>query len=195
MMTNALLTEAIRKDWNAIKAFLPARTATYLRYDKGAKNAVAWNEGGKETKIPLPLQNNGWYVPENPFAIPNGKPSNRDDPDALYLGGHQNREFNGPLGRGYLWFDDLRRRDVSAYVWSNVSGVALITPSVNVPLDLTGPKALVQRAEQLENAAKELVARLGLLSGSEKHTRLIKPTLDEAAFLRELAGKIEAISK
>ena len=97
MMTNALLTEAIRKDWDAIKAFLPARTATYLRYDKGAKNAVAWNEGGKETKIPLPLQD-GWYVPENPFAIPNGKPSNRDDPDALYLVRHQLGNLTALLG-------------------------------------------------------------------------------------------------
>ena len=47
MMTHALLTEAIRKDWYVINAFLPARTATNIRYEKGAKKAMAWDEGGE----------------------------------------------------------------------------------------------------------------------------------------------------
>src|SRR3989338_4803868 len=79
MLTHKLLNEAIRTDWGAVKAFLPASVATSMRYDEGAKTAHAWDEGGQETKIDLPLQS-GWYVPDgNPFAIPNGKPSNFDD--------------------------------------------------------------------------------------------------------------------
>ena len=201
MMTHALLNEAIRKDWDAIKAFLPARTATYIRYEKGATNAVAWNEGGKETKIPLPLQD-GWYVPDgNLFRIPNGKPSVRDNPDALYLVRYQDREYGGPLGRGSGWSADGRGRDVVAYDYpSYASGLALVGHDVTVAAEKLvdiDPKALVQRAEQLENAANGLKARLGSTLNPavnpDMYAQMLKPILDEAAFLRELAGKIEAI--
>jgi hypothetical protein len=59
----------------------------------------------------------------------------------------------------------------------------------------TNPKTLMQRAEQLETAARELIERLGASIDQQTHTRLIKPILDEAAFLRDLAGNIEAIQK
>ncbi|MDO8554515.1 MAG: hypothetical protein Q7S22_06930, partial [Candidatus Micrarchaeota archaeon] len=36
MMTHAALNEAIRRDWKNVKEFLPARTATSIRYEKGA---------------------------------------------------------------------------------------------------------------------------------------------------------------
>src|SRR3989344_9605162 len=81
MLTHKLLDEAIRKDSQStnVLELLPARTATSIRYEKAATKAVAWNEGGKETKIDLPLEN-GWYVPDgNPFAIPNGESSNSND--------------------------------------------------------------------------------------------------------------------
>lgn len=200
MMVHALLSEAIRKDWDAIKGFLPARTATYTRYDNGATKAVAWDEGGKETKIDLPL-NHGWYVPDgNPFAIPNGKESNREDPVALYLYRYQDRSFNGPLGCGDYWSVGGGRRFVAGGDWSDVAGVALVgreatAPLVRVPREalvtVSDPKALLQRAEQLEGAAKELTERLGGVLNPEDYARLIKPTADEAAFLRELAGKIQ----
>jgi len=54
---------------------------------------------------------------------------------------------------------------------------------------------LLQRAEQLDAAAKELTERFGEIMTPESYARMIKPTVDEAAFVRELAGKIEAIQK
>ena len=207
MLTHALLNEAIRKDSQStnVLELLPARTATSIRYGRGAKTAQAWNEDEKETTIDLP-PNDGWYVPDgNPFAIPNGKKSNRDDPEALYLVRHQDREFVGPLGRGDGWYGYDWVRLVYAYdYWSYASGVALIgreaaAPLVVVPSEklanITDPKVLAQRTEQLETAAKELTERLGAVLSAEAYARLIKPILDEAAFLRELAGKIEAIQQ
>jgi|SRR5208283_3181163 len=208
MLTHPLLDKTIREDWENIKQFLPARTATSIRYERGAKTAKAWNEGGSETKIDLPLED-GWYVPDgNPFAIPNGKPSNRSDPAALYLVRHQDREFSGSLARDFVFFGfvdgDGRFVGASGY-WSGASGVALIggrgatAPLVEVPKEglakITDPKALVQRAEQLETAAKELKERLGATLHSGTYARLIKPILDEASFLRELVGKIEALQQ
>lgn len=103
MLTHKLLTEVIRTDWENVSGFLPARTATSIRYDKGATKAVAWDEGGKETKIDLPFED-GWYVSDgNPFAIPNGRESNKADPDALFLMRHRDKRFSGPLGRGVIW--------------------------------------------------------------------------------------------
>ncbi|MEW5996220.1 MAG: hypothetical protein AB1657_01345 [Candidatus Micrarchaeota archaeon] len=223
MLTHKLLTEAIRTDWENVRRFLPARTATSIRYGKGATEAVAWDEGGKETKIYLPFEN-GWYVPDgNPFAIPNGRKSNKADPDALFLVRRQDERFSGPLGRGDRWYDDLRRRNVYAYDvvgWSVDSGVALvgrdaIVAGDNAPIErsvvqsgaaaplvgvaqeklvnVADPKALLERASQLEAAAEELTEKLGGMLSSEAYARLIKPTVDEAAFLRELAGKIESI--
>ncbi|MFH1520629.1 MAG: hypothetical protein ABID61_03225 [Candidatus Micrarchaeota archaeon] len=202
MMIHAVLSEAIRTDWENVRGFLPARTATLLIYERGATKAKAHNEGEAEVSIDLPLKD-GWYVPDgNPFAIPNGKASNRDNPDALYLYRYQDRSFSGPLGRG-LGFNVDNRRDVNANVyWSNDSGVALIgreatAPRVGVPeeklVDVANPKTLVQRAELLETVAKGLTERLGAVLSVDAHASLIKPILDEAAFLRELAGKIESI--
>jgi hypothetical protein len=142
-------------------------------------------------------------VPDgNPFVIPNGRKSSRDDPDALYLVRSQNNDFSGSVGRGYDFYIDNRRLVLADGLWSGVSGVALIgreaiAPLVGVPreklVDVANPKTLVQRAELLESAAKELTERLDTLLTPEAFTRLIKPTLDEATFLRELAGKIESI--
>jgi len=241
MFTHRQLQEAIRNDSQSnILELLPARTATSIRYGRGAKTAQAWNEDGKETKIGLPLKD-GWYVPDgNPFAIPNGKKSNRDNHEALYLMRHQDREYNGLLGcgTGEVDFIGWERIVWAGNFWPDVSGVALIgrpeersslgasersslgdanvasdiapivrgveqsgaaTPLVIIPSEklskITDPKALAQRAEQLETAAKELTERLGAVLSAEAYARLIKPTLDEAAFLRELAGKIEAIQQ
>ena len=70
MMTHAVLNEAIRTDWENVRGFLPARTATLLIYKGGATKAKARNEGEAEVSIDLPLKD-GWYVPDgNPFAIP-----------------------------------------------------------------------------------------------------------------------------
>ncbi|MDO8553917.1 MAG: hypothetical protein Q7S22_03870 [Candidatus Micrarchaeota archaeon] len=126
MLTHAVLSEVIRTDWENVKGVLPARTATSIRYDKGATKAVAWDEGGRETKIHLPLQD-GWHISDgNPFAIPNGQRSNAQNPDALYLYRSQDRSFSGPVGRGGF-VGDYRGRVVDAVDgWSDVSGVALI---------------------------------------------------------------------
>jgi hypothetical protein len=191
MMVHSLLNEAIRTDFENIKGVLPARVGTCIRYDKGATTAIAWNEGGSEIKINLPFED-GWYVPDgNPFAIPNGKPSNRDNPDALHLWRYQDRKYAGPLGRGHYWCDgDTERRVHAEGIWSDAPGVALVAGTLP---DIADPKALVQRAEQLEAAAKGLAERLGTALDQEGHARFIRPILDEAAFLRELAGKLPPV--
>lgn len=203
MMTHTVLNEAIRTDWENVGVLLPARTATLLSYERGAIKAKAHNEGETEVSIDLPLKD-GWYVPDgNPFSIPNGRESKKNDPDALYLYRHQNRSFSGPVGRG-VYFGVVRRGVNAFYDLSGGSGVALIgreatAPLVGVPkeklIDVVDPKTSVQRAELLETVAKELTERLGTLLTPEAYARLIKPILDEAAFLRELAGKIESIQQ
>lgn len=204
MLTHKLLNEAIRKDWNNVEGLLPARTSTSLEYKAGATKAKSWDYGKKKVSIDLPLED-GWYVPDgNPFDIPNGRRSNPDDPDALYLIRNQKEAFAGPVGRGGGYFDGRRRGVFACGGWSDDSGVALIgreatTPLADVPeerlVEVADPKALVQRARLLEAAAKELTERLGGVLTPEAFARLIKPTSDEAAFLRELAGKIEAIQQ
>lgn len=201
MLAHKPLNEAIRTDWDNIRVFLPARTATSIRYEKGAGKAVAWNEGESEVSINLPLRD-GWYLPDgNPFAIPNGRESNPSNPDALHLWRYQDRRYNGPVGRGGFG----GRRGVGADGdWSDASGVALVgreatAPPAGIfgekPLDITDPKALLQRAQQLEAAAKGLVERLGAALSVDAHTQLIKPILVEAAFLRELAERWSTLSK
>jgi len=214
MLTSGQLAQAIRNEVKRqfarqepetnILDVLPARAATSMRYDKRATTAVICNEGGKEEKIDLPLED-GWRKSDgNPFGVPNGAPSTKNDPDALYLYRRQTYSFSGPVGFG-VWGDGNRRRGVDAYSnWSRGSGVALVgreatAPLVEVPKEalakITDPKALLQRAEQLEAAAKELTERFGEIMTPESYARMIKPIVDEAAFVRELAGKIEAIQK
>ena len=189
MMTHSLLTEVIRTDWESIKGFIPCRTATYVGYKAGARTARAWNEGEDPIGIDLPRKD-GYYVPDgNPFAIPNGRPSTSDDPEALYLVRHQDSEYSGPVGRGiYHHVGDDERDRVACGIWSVVSGLALV--GIQDPKD---PKALLQKAAQLRTAATELEKSFGSASSTEDYARLIKPALDEAAFLTELAGKIEAL--
>jgi hypothetical protein len=45
MMNHAVLSKAILTDWENVRGFLPARTATSLSYKAGATKAQAWNEG------------------------------------------------------------------------------------------------------------------------------------------------------
>ncbi|MDO8554384.1 MAG: hypothetical protein Q7S22_06245 [Candidatus Micrarchaeota archaeon] len=136
MMTHAALNEAIRRDWKNVKEFLPARTATSIRYEKGATKAVAWDEGGQEAKIDLPL-NDGWYIPDgNPFAIPNGKSSNRDDSNARYLLRDQVGEVSCSVGCSF--FKDSKRSfvNVDGGYWDE--GVALIGGSKEQDLLVKG---------------------------------------------------------
>jgi hypothetical protein len=204
MLAHRLLNEAIRKDWSNVRGFLPARTSTSLEYKAGATKAKVWDHGKEKVSIHLPLAD-GWYVPDgNPFYIPNGCKSSPDNSDALYLVRNQESSFSGPVARFGDGFGGWWRNVVACGGWSGDSGVALIGREVTTPLaavpeeklvEVADPKALVQRAQLLEAAAKELTERLGEVLSPKAHIRLIKPPLDEAAFLRELAGKIEAIQK
>ncbi|MDO8554014.1 MAG: hypothetical protein Q7S22_04360 [Candidatus Micrarchaeota archaeon] len=123
MLTHAALSELIRSDWEwgTIKNLLPARTATFLECDVGARKAMAWNEGEKKIEIPLPLED-GYYVSDgNPFAIPNGRRSIADDPDALNLVRPQDRGFSRSVVR-------VGGRDVVVGVGGSiVFGVALVS--------------------------------------------------------------------
>lgn len=163
---------------------------------------MAWNEGGSETRIALPL-NDGWYVPDdNPFAIPNGQPSNRDNPEALYLVRYQNRQFSGPLGRGYDWDVGYRVRVVYAVVnWSCGSGVALadasasLAPQVRVPqeklVEVADPQTLRADAVQLTRIAETLMQRFQ--NDAQAQTEIIQPILQKAARFIELAEAIERV--
>ncbi|MFH1260802.1 MAG: hypothetical protein ABII39_02595 [Candidatus Micrarchaeota archaeon] len=202
MLTHALLNEAIQKHFGDVVHCLPAITSTSIEYKAGATKAKARNEAESVVSIDLPLQN-GWYVPDgNPFAIPNGSKSTSDDSNALYLVRYQDRDFSGPLGRGD-WVDDNRGRDVDAcYGWSGDSGVALVGREATAPMvevsrealaKVTDPKALVQRAEQLENMANDFGQRFNGMLTAETYQRFVTEPLETAKMLRELAGNIESV--
>ena len=69
MMTHALLHEAIRNDFEISDASLPAKQRLNIQYGKGAEGSHSLECRREKTKIPLPLED-GWYLPENEFAIP-----------------------------------------------------------------------------------------------------------------------------
>ncbi|GEM_PF-2089697 len=133
MLTSGQLAEAIKKEVKRqfarqepesnIFSVLPARVATSMNYKAGKTKAQIWNEGGEKVNIYLPL-GDGWRESDgNPFGVPNGKESTRDDPEALHLVRHQNRDFSGPVGLGCG-----RGRGFGASDgWSVVSGVALVS--------------------------------------------------------------------
>lgn len=187
---------------------LPGRAATSMRYGKGAKTAMVWDDGKTETKIDLPLKD-GWYDSDgNPFGVPNGKPSTRDDPDALYLYRHQDRKFSGPVGLGdFIGFGGGRRGfyayDVWCGSWSDVSGVALVegreatTRDVKVVvsgsvLDLSA--AAFREAPKpaniltLEVSAAEATA---LLTELENALKVVRPEVLEKVFAHVKALQIK----
>ncbi len=184
---------------------LPARAATSTEYKKGATDAWFWNEGGKKKKMPFPL-NDGYYLlgeGANEFGVPNGEPSNRNNPNALYLVRHQDSDFSGPVGLGGNWVDGGGRRGfLAGGVWSVVSGVALVGREATAPLvalpaeklaNITNPKDLVQRAEQLEVMAGDFNQRFGGgMCSAETYQRFVTEPLETAKLLRKVAGEIEA---
>jgi len=205
MLTSSELVEAFIKAVRAeltgnkpetnILAVLPARAATSMRYDKGAESAVVWNEGGKEEKITLPLEG-GWRKSDgNSFGVPNGAPSSIEDPEALYLCRHQDGAFSGAVGFGIGYFGCRGRCFNADNTASDYLGVALVGQKTTGPIaqvDITNPEALLERAALLESAATELTTRLKLEIGPGTYNRLISPIVEEAAFLRGLAGKTAA---
>lgn len=161
-----------------------------------------------DVKVVDIMRPRGWaLVDANGYPL-KSSPSNDGVPDArcsyVRHTGELDKKatgWHGSLARDVDVYYGRRDVDADSY-WSVGSGVALVgreatSPLVEVPKEalakVADPKALVQRAEQLETAAKELTERLGAVLSQEAYARLIKPTLDEAIFLRELAGKIESI--
>ena len=87
-------------------------TATHISYKAGATTAEVWNEGEKKkTKIHLPLQD-GWYLPDAKYGIPNGEPSSEANPAARYLIRYQSSDFSGLVSRWDDRWGDRDRRDV-----------------------------------------------------------------------------------
>ncbi|MFH2024129.1 MAG: hypothetical protein ABIJ10_07490 [Candidatus Micrarchaeota archaeon] len=198
MLTHALLDEALQNHFQKVVHCLPARTSTFIRYESGATKAKARNEGESEVSIDLPLQD-GWYLPDgNPFAIPNGRGSTVDDPNALYLVRHQDRDFSGPLGRGYSWCGYYRGRGVGAFGWSFDSGVALVgreatAPMVEVPKEklasVADPQKLRDDAAQLRQIAETLQERFK--GWDQVLVEVVKPMLEKAVRFIEVAEAIE----
>ena len=95
------LNDAIRKDGlGPYRSALPVWTRTNIEYKAGATTALVWLQGQKKkTKIRLPL-NDGWYLPDKVWGVPNGAPSSESNPDALYLWRWQDRDYTGLLARG-----------------------------------------------------------------------------------------------
>ncbi|MBI5047200.1 hypothetical protein HZC07_05740, partial [Candidatus Micrarchaeota archaeon] len=93
-------------------------------------------------------------------------------------------------------------RDVCALSgWSFVSVVAIVgrsaaAPQVDVPKEalakVADPKALVQRAEQLEAMANDFAQRFSGMLSAESYQSFVTEPLATAKMLREVAGKIEA---
>jgi hypothetical protein len=105
------VNEAMLRFHDKLKPALPCWTSTHIKYEAGATEAEIWNEGGKPEKIFFPLKD-GWYLPDKKYGIPNGKPSNSDNPNALYLWRWQDKSYNGFVVRWYDWFDGNFRRYV-----------------------------------------------------------------------------------
>jgi len=107
--------DAIKRD--GIESYRSARavwTSTNIEYKAGATEGLVWLEGQKKkAKIHLPL-NDGWYLPDKKWGIPNGAPSDENNPDALFFSRYLDRNFSGLLVRRLVGFGDGGRRGVDA---------------------------------------------------------------------------------
>ena len=109
----------------------PLWTGTHIEYKNSAETALIWNDDEKKmlkrkgvstvgnssevpykTKINLPL-NDGWYLPDEKYCIPNGAESKSGVDAARFLYRWQDRDYVGLLVRGCGCFGDYRR-DVGA---------------------------------------------------------------------------------
>lgn len=211
MLTSAQLAEAIIKEVKRqfarhqpetnIFGLVPARAATSMEYRRGAKTARVWNEGGKKEKVDFPLKDDWRTSDGNPFGVPNGPKSSEDNPEALYLVRHQDRDFSGPVGFGDGG-DSRRRYFVADVDWSDDSGVSVISheataPLVGVPKEelvkIADPKTLRQDAEQLRQLAGNLSKRFG--DDAQAQDQVVKPMLEKAARFIEVAEAIEEARK
>lgn len=118
IMTNKEMDKAIMEDFENIKPFIDwwygVITSTYIEYKAGSTEAFVWNEGEKKkTKIYLPLEN-GWYLQEDKYGIPNGAKAKSSNPNARYLWRWQDADYEGLLVRWYGDFGDGVRRYVVA---------------------------------------------------------------------------------
>ena len=127
------LNDAIRKDGlGPYRSALPVWTRTNIEYKAGATTALVWLQGQKKkTKIRLPL-NDGWYLPDKVWGIPNGTPSDSSNPDALYLWRWQDRDYTGLLARGYDRLGD-RRGVVASYFADDRLGVFGVKGKFKLP--------------------------------------------------------------
>lgn len=115
MLTNAEVDDAIQNDYENIRKYLPCRTSTHITYNAGSTEAFIWNEGEKKkTKIFLPHED-GWYLTDSKYGIPNGEKSSNSNPNARYLWRWQNKDYDGLLVRGF-GYDDYVRRFVYCYL-------------------------------------------------------------------------------
>jgi len=119
--TNLELDAHLQGDeWKKEKQMYPCWTGTHIRYKAGATKAEVWNEGEKKkTKVSLPL-NDGWYLPDAKYGIPNGEKSSADNPKARYLWRYQHEDFAGLVARRYYRWNDRVRRYVLCYYWPNL---------------------------------------------------------------------------
>ncbi len=200
MLAHAVLHEAIRDDWDAIRGFMPAVTATYISYQKGVPEAVVWNEGGARTTIPFPVES-GWYIPDgNPFAIPNGARSDRRNPHALFLDieiALALTPFCGRLVRGNGPFFD--GRGVYLDIAHSSNGVAIgisglsnfLTSLPKHELAKVDPIALLTEAERLEQTAFTFAYRSDALKAEHSYL-FIEGPLENARLLRAAVAQIQA---
>lgn len=99
IMTNKQLDSALMEDYENVKKFIDwwkgAITSTHIKYTAGSTTAYVWNEGEKEkTKIYFPLED-GWYLTDEKYGIPNGERVSKSNPLARYLWRYQNEDFEG----------------------------------------------------------------------------------------------------
>lgn len=130
-MSNMEFDTALQEDYENLKKTIGwgwYSTKTGISYKAGSTEAYIWNEGEKKkTKIFLPL-NDGWYLTDKKYGIPNGEPSNSSNPAARHLYRWQDRDFEGFLVRGYDFFGFDRRVVNAYYVPRDRFGVRRVGP-------------------------------------------------------------------
>ncbi len=136
-----------------------AWTGTNIQYEKGSTTAYVWNEGEKKkTKIFLPLQD-GWYLVNNKYGIPNGEPSQESNPKARKLWRWQDRDYSGLVSR----CDDLfgnGRRGVGCYDYGGRGGVLVHDRAKRGTIKPDAAMVWLKKIAKKNKNAKEILKRL-----------------------------------
>ncbi len=185
-----------------------------LQYTAGTRTVSVASDFDPETDVAVRdvMRPRNWGLVDADGYPLRSNPSNSGVPEARFMHVRNSDEFekkatgwHGSVARNVVDFIYYWGRFVLAISdWSEASGVTVVGRSVAASLvavpeeklvEVADPQALLQRTSKLREIAEDHTRRFGDLLTQEGHARFIQPILDEAAFLIELAGKIQAIQK